>query len=221
MPVSGSAEIALDTLPPFREYHLIDIDRLKVAQLERIAGERPDVTIHQGDCNTVLLESVLPRIRYEDYRRGLCILDPYGLHLQWSTVEAIGKMKSIEVFLNFPVMDMNRNALRKKPTEITESQARRMNAFWGDSSWRELFYQPSLQVDLWGNQPDIKSTDNERVAEAYRQRLREVAGFQFVPRPLAMRNSTNAILYYLFFASHTEVANGIVEQIFAKYRREG
>jgi len=32
-----------------------------------------------------------------------------------------------------------------------------------------------------------------------------------------MRNSRNAIVYYLFFASHKPVAVDIVEQIFSKY----
>ena len=33
----------------------------------------------KGDCNHILLRQVLPRARYEDYRRALCLLDPYGL----------------------------------------------------------------------------------------------------------------------------------------------
>lgn len=219
--VPGSAEIALATDPPFQEYHLIDIDDLKVAQLERIAGGRPDVTIHHGDCNVVLVERVLPRILYEGYRRGLCILDPYGLHLRWTTVQAIGQMRSVEVFLNFPIMDMNRNALRRDPTGIEPVQAQRMTEFWGDESWQKQFYQRAPQLDLWGEQRDAKSVGNERVAAAYRQRLRDIAGFRHVPPPLPMRNSSNAILYYLFFASHKAVAGDIVEQIFDKYRAGG
>jgi three-Cys-motif partner protein len=73
-------------------------------------------------------------------------------------------------------------------------------------------------MDLFGNQPEGKAATNEMVAESYRQRLHEVAGFKFVPVPLPMRNSTNAVVYYLFFASHKAVAGDIVEQIFAKYR---
>jgi three-Cys-motif partner protein len=152
---------------------------------------------------------------------GCASLDPYGLQLQWATVQAIGEMRSVEVFLNFPIMDMNRNALLRNPTKIVATQAQRMTDFWGDESWRSLFYQTAPQLDLWGQQHDAKAVDNQRVADAYRNRLRDVAGFTFVPPPLAMRNSSNAILYYLFFASHKAVASGIVEQIFDKYRRRG
>jgi three-Cys-motif partner protein len=128
--VPGTPEIALTLQPPFREYHLIDIDDVKVAQLERIAENRHDVTIHRGDCNTILVNDVLPAIRYEHYRRGLCILDPYGLHLAWETVAAVAAARSTEIFLNFPMMDINRNALRRDPERIEAEQARRMTRFW-------------------------------------------------------------------------------------------
>ena len=109
--VPGSPVNALHVRPPFREYHLIDLDRNKVGSLRQIMGERSDVQIYEGDCNPILLSQVFPRVRFEDYRRGLCLLDPYGLHLQWEVIAAAGQMRSIDIFLNFPVADMNRNVL--------------------------------------------------------------------------------------------------------------
>ena len=51
-----------------------------------------------------------------------------------------------------------------------------------------------------------EKVDNETVAEAFRRRLRDAAGFRYVPVPLPMRNSKNAVVYYLFFASRKPVA---------------
>ncbi len=99
--VLGSPANALLVNPPFREYHFIDLDEQKVESLERLAGTREDVSIHHGDCNRVLLNEVLPRAKYESYRRALCVLDPYGLHLDWEVIFTIGKMQSVEIFLNF------------------------------------------------------------------------------------------------------------------------
>jgi hypothetical protein len=76
-----------------------------------------------------------------------------------------------------------------------------------------------VQRDLFKERLD-KATNTE-VAEAFRERLREAAGFRNVPEPLAMRNSQGAIVYYLFFASQKAVANDIVEQVFKKYRSRG
>jgi hypothetical protein len=54
--------------------------------------------------------------------------------------------------------------------------------------------------------------------KAFQKRLQTVAGFEFVPHPLPMRNSTNAVVYYLFFASQKPVAKKIIEDIFQKHR---
>ena len=58
----------------------------------------------------------------------------------------------------------------------------------------------------------------EAIVGAFRKRLQEVAGFRVVPEPLPMRNSTNAVVYYLFFASQKPVADKIITAIFDKYR---
>jgi three-Cys-motif partner protein len=216
--VPGSTEIALATDPPFRHYYFVDIDDLKYARLEQLAEHRTDVTVFHGDCNTILVNNVLSQVRWEQFRRGLCILDPYGLHPNWSTVAAAAAAKTVEVFINFPTMDMNRNVLWRDPARIDQGQAERMTQFWGDESWRTLFYAARPQLNLWGEQREAKAATNEAVADAYRKRLQQVAGFAYVPEPLSMRNSTNAILYYLFFASHKAVAGDVVEQIFDTYR---
>ena len=60
----------------------------------------------------------------------------------------------------------------------------------------------------------------ERI-EAFRQRLKKVAGFSYVPQPMPMRNSKGAVVYYLFFASQKPVAADIVNDIFNKYKNRG
>ncbi len=92
--VLGSPLNALLVDPPFKEYHLIDIERDKAASLREIVGARSDVSIYEGDCNTILLTDVLPQAKYEDYKRALCLLDPYGLHLNWELIQTTGQMKS-------------------------------------------------------------------------------------------------------------------------------
>lgn len=214
--VAGSPLNALSVRPPFREYHLIDIEPEKAENLKKLIGRRSDVFIYPGDCNRILLENVFPRVKYEDYRRGLCILDPYGLHLNWSVIFRAGQMKTFDMFLNFPVADMNRNVLWRNPEKVDASQVARMTAFWGDASWRGIAYQTT--GNLFGYP---EKEPNEVVAEAFRQRLKRVAGFERVPDPMPMKNSSGAVVYYLFFASQVDTAEKIVLDIFGKYRRHG
>lgn len=213
--VPGSPLNALHVEPPFHELHLIDLDGAKIDNLREIVGDRGNVFFYQEDCNLTLLEKVFPRVRYEDYRRGLCLLDPYGLNLNWEVLAKAGEMKTIEIFLNFPIMDMNRNALWSNATGVAQEDAERMTAFWGDTSWRDEVYVQ--QPGLFGGEDWLKSGGNEEIVRAFRKRLQDVAGFTEVPQPIPMRNSRNATVYYLFFASHNKIGGKIAGDILRKY----
>jgi three-Cys-motif partner protein len=121
------------------------------------------------------------------------------------------------MFLNFPVMDMNRNAIWRDPDRVPADGIERMTRFWGDNTWKAAAYAEHPQGNLFGI-PDIIKQPNDAIVAAFRERLQSLAGFEFVPEPLPMRNSNNAVVYYLFFASQKPVAKKIIEDIFAKHR---
>ncbi len=216
-PVPGSPLNALDVEPPFSGYHFIDLNHDKAELLREVTSDCDNVTVHEGDCNGILLDQVFPSINRAAYRRALCLLDPYGLHLDWEVVYAAGHSLAIEVFLNFPVFDMNRNVLWHASDKVAPAQVARMNAFWGDESWREAAY--SKTMGLFDTIEDKLS--NEVIAQAYCERLKEVGGFQYVPKPIPMRNTKGAIVYYLFFAGPNRTGAKIVQDIFNKYENWG
>ena len=218
--VPGSPLNALNIEPPFKEFFLIDLDGDKVEHLRGLVDGRSGVHVFCGNCNEVLLDEVFPSVRYEQYRRGLCLLDPYGLHLDWEVLAEAGRMGTIDLFLNFPIMDMNRDALWRHPEGVAEDDLARMTSFWGDESWRQVAYRESSQLDLFGS-PGVEKACNDEVAEAFRVRLKKVGRFKNVPKPMPMRNSKGIVVYYLFFASQKDVAGRIVESIFKKYARRG
>jgi three-Cys-motif partner protein len=212
--VLGSPLNALLVRPAFREHYLIDLDGDKIDGLREIVGERPDVHLHHGDCNKVLLEEVFPKVHFKDYKRGLCLLDPYKLTLQWKVIQEAGSMRSLDVFLNFPIHDINRTVLFHRPEKVSPANIARMNPYWGDQSWEDVAYDKNL--DLFG-QSDVEKVSNPRFAEAFRQRLKKVAGFAKVPDPLPMRNKKRSVVYYLFFASQKGTAENIVKYIFDNF----
>jgi three-Cys-motif partner protein len=177
--------------------------------------------VHAGDCNEVLLREVFPRARYEDRKRALCLLDPYNIDLQWNVIATAGQLKSIEVFVNFMVMDMNMNVLLRNPLKADQAQVARMDRFWGDRSWQQVAYETSPQRSLFGDPEQVKVEDaNEKISQAYRRRLIEIAGFACAPNPLRFVNSLGFTIYYLFFASPNQTGKKIVEHIFEKHRRK-
>lgn len=215
--VAGSPVNAMGIRPPFSELHFIDLDGTRTTELKRLAANDSRVTVYQGDCNDVLLKDVFPRCSYADYRRALCLLDPYRLNVDWTVLQTAGVMKSIEIFYNFMIMDANMNVLMRNPEKALPDQAARMDAVWGDGSWRAAAYR--IRQDLFGDVTEKVS--NEEIAEAFRRRLQGVAGFAYVPAPLPMRNSKGAVVYYLYFASPDKTGGKIVTDIFDHYRDRG
>ncbi len=215
--IEGSPARALRIIPPFDGYCFIDLDADKTEYLRSVCGKRSDIDIHTGDANAYLTQTVLPTIQYKKFTRALCLLDPYGLHLDWEVILRAGQSQAVDMFLNFPVMDMNRNAIWRHPERVPQEGIERMNKFWGDDSWRSAAYVESKQQSLFF-EPDKVKQSNDAIVAAFRERLKKVAGFGFVPEPLPMRNSRNAVVYYLFLASPKAVAEKIITDIFNKHR---
>jgi three-Cys-motif partner protein len=146
-------------------------------------------------------------------------MDPFGMDLEWSTVERIAETSALEIFLNFPVMALNRAAQPNAPHTLTNSQIERMNRFWGSNDWRDDIYEE--QPTLFGNSVEIKisRTTGQRLGELFKQRLHKA--FPCVSEPLVMTNSKNAPLYCLMLAGYKEKGQKIVEDIFKRYKRLG
>lgn len=217
--IKGSPLEAFDARPPFSEFYLVDLEGTRADALRSLATGRVDTQVYHGDCNKVLLEKVFPAVSRDRLKRALCILDPYGLHLDWEVMDAAAKTGQIEIFLNFPVADMHRNVFWRNPAGVDPRDIERMNRFWGDDSWNATVYttKPTLFEDV-----TVKEADSTRaIAKAFQHRLKEKAGFRFVPEPAPMCNSKGAVVYYLFFASPNKTADKIVSDILNKHRREG
>jgi three-Cys-motif partner protein len=216
--ISGSPLNALNIPNKFSLYYFIDIDLEKIARLKELVANRTEIikTLN-GDANQILQQEILPDFQYNSFKRALCILDPYGIDIEWATIHACAEARTMDIFLNFPLMDINRNGALKKLETNDPSQGSRLTRIWGDESWKDLAYteQPRLF-----NDPILvkKSKGNEILKNGFIDRLKNVAGYKFVPEPALMRNSVGGPLYYLFFASHQPVAQDIVEDIFAKHR---
>ncbi len=214
--VPGTPAQVLSVTPAFNEYHFIELNPLKSDYLSQQYGQRSNVFVYTDDCNKVLINKVFPRVKYEDYKRGLCLLDPYGLHLNWEVIKTAGQMKSIEIFLNFPISDMKRNVIWDDPAGVRDADITRMNAFWGDESWREDTY--TTEDNLFGFR---EKRNNRNIAEIFRERLKDEAGFSYVSAPFPMKNSNKATIYYLFFASQKKVAQNIASYILNKFSQKG
>jgi three-Cys-motif partner protein len=218
--IDGSPRVALTIEHPFHSYTFIEKTPWRIQRLCELKDEFPDrdIRIREGDCNRIITTKLTPYIRYERFNRGLIFLDPFSMEAEWTTIEKIAKTRALEIFLNFPVMALNRTVLRNDPNKLTEAQIERMNRFWGSTEWRGDVYE---QVPtLFGTvEMKIRRTTGRRLGRLFKERLEQV--FPHVTDPLVMTNSKNAPLYCLILAGHNQTGVEIVRKIFARYERLG
>jgi len=210
---AGSPIIALDIKPAFHEYHFIERDESRARMLRQHVGARG--TVYTGDCNDLLLNCALPLCRWREHRRGFWLLDAYGMDYDWRVIAAAGAEKGVEILLNWPIHDINRNAAWRNPSKLDDARLERMRRFWGDDSWRDVAYVK--QFGLFGGEPTERKLPYTRIVEAYRDRLKNAVGFPFVPDPLLVRGDERQPLYYLVFASHNSTGEKIARDVFRRH----
>ena len=114
---------------------------------------------------------MLPTIQYKNFNRALCLLDPYGLDLDWDVILQAGQSEAVDMFLNFPVMDMNRNAIWRYPDKAPAGGVDRMNKFWGDEFVATAAYAEARQGSFFG--PELVKQGNEQIVAAFRQSVEQ------------------------------------------------
>ncbi|CAN5577453.1 three-Cys-motif partner protein TcmP [soil metagenome] len=214
--VPGSATRALSKSPGFSEYYFIDTDEDRIRGLGRLAEDKSNVSLFHDDANEVLRRIVIPRLNEDSSCRGFVWLDPYSLELTWDVVQRLGNTRRADVAINFPIMDILRNPLRRNYSDVTASQAARMTAWWGDNSWIEQFFSLSPKIDLWGDRASVRMPSHKEIAAAYRDRLLRIGGYQYATDPHPITNSKNGPLYYLLLASNNSTAVKVMNDIFKR-----
>jgi len=220
--IDGSPLVALNNNPAFDSFIFIDRDKKRFQEcVQPLMTEFPSARIEPlfGDCNDVILHSVLPRFSGRDCpERGFIFLDPYGLQLRWDTVEAIAKSGVFDILVNFSVMGIYRQ-LGELPPEGAHRE--RITAVIGDDSWFNEAYPRNQQLSFLDDPRLTVKRRNEglaqRLAECYRRRLGEC--FEHVSRAIMMYGPTGSPLYALILASHAKIAKKRMEEIFARQER--
>lgn len=223
--IEGSPAIALKVEPAFWSYHFVEVSPERVELLKRLRGEFPgkSMKIYRKDANLVLREEIVTWLEEsEKLIRAFIFLDPYGLQVQWKTIESLGSLKGnaqVDIFVNFPLMGVHRAALPTK-RRPSESQMVLLKKVIGDAKVKQVIDEVYAEhLTLF---PDIRGIEKlklgaEWLAGIYRCRLTSI--FEYVSDAVIMRNSKNAPLYVLTLASHRQVAVNIMNDIFKKYER--
>lgn len=202
--LDGSARLALKTVPRFDRYLFIEKSASRCAQLEELKAEFPDladdVDIRQGDANTEIRTLCN---RSWDAHRAVLFLDPYGMQVEWRTIEAIAATRAIDLWILFP-LGIGVNRLLTKSGDILDSWRRRLDILLGTESWYDEFYKVEKTPTLFGTDEEhvVKAT-TETIGRYFVERLKSLFP-GVVEEPGVLRNSSNCPLYLFCFAAGNE-----------------
>lgn len=201
--ITGSATRALQLATPFAEYHFIDRSATSVEALKAIAasiqpGFEQRVHTHAEDVNAALPRIVNSLNNRTD--RAVVFVDPFGMQLDWSTVQAVAAKPIVDFWYLVPIgIAVNRLAT-KNADRMSEAWGKRLDAFLGTSTWRTEWYAPSPQPDLFVTAPTMERQVNiDKIEEFFHKRLGE-AFHRVAPNKLQLGASPSKPLYTLMFA---------------------
>lgn len=200
--LKGSARIALEVEPPFKEYIFIERDPDYAKKLFSLRDEflprRGKINIINSDANAYLQKWV----RSTNWRmtRAVVFLDPYGMSVEWKTIQALGQTRSVDLWILFPLgVAVNRLLTRAGPPSGTWAEA--LTRIFGTDEWKDVFYKKEKQLTLFGEEETYqKQADFKTIGEFFNARLKTVFA-DVAPNPLPLTNSRNNPLYLLCFAA--------------------
>ena len=200
--LQGSARIALECKPSFHKYIFIEKKAKKLEELQNnLMKEFPEkeksIIFSQGDANTIIQD-----LCEKDWRkhRAVLFLDPFGMQVAWSTIEAVARTKAIDLWILFP-LGVAVNRMLPQNGQINETWKRKIDEIFGSDDWYDRFYKMTPQTTLFGRTTQVKkAADFTIIMDYFVNRLKTV--FQHVAEnPLPLYNSKKIPLYALFFAA--------------------
>lgn len=216
--LDGSAKIALKVEPPFHRFIFIENDDAKVQELERLKAEFPPqasaIDIRAGDANKTIQDICTNWDNRET--RGVLFLDPFGMQVDWATIDAVAKTRCIDTWILFPFA-ANR-LMTKSPNDIPQSWRARLEKLFGTSDWEQRFYKKHTLRDIFDGDMTVvqKALTLEGLGAYYGERLRTV--FPVVaPNPRILCSESNRPLFQLFFAAANPGKGGAIALNIAKH----
>ncbi len=198
----GSARIALEIDPSFDRYVFVERDKRRIGDLEALRDSFPSkasqIRIENDDAN-----SLLKRWCAEtdwNQNRAVVFLDPYGMQVEWATVEAVARTQAIDFWILFPLgMAINRLLTRDEPPPDDWGEA--LTRAFGTNSWREAFYSKTQETTLFGiEESERKNATLNAIGAFFIKRLKSVfAGV--AENSLSLKNSTGSPIFLLCFAA--------------------
>ena len=225
--IDGSARRALAADPGFHKYCFIELLPKKLAALRALGADHPGKTIEviPSDANAAL-KALCAQYRWQK-ERAVLFLDPFGMHVEWATLQAIANTGAIDVWYLFPYAGLYRQAANNADALDAGKEAS-LTRVLGTDEWRQALYVQKRQTDLFGGDDgDERSADLRKILDFVSKRLKGLFPAVTAPKVLyqggGSKNPSGAPLFALYFAASnpnpkafglaTKIAKDILETL--------
>ena len=202
---AGSAKMALGLASPFDNYLFIEKAKARVNALRAVVErDHPELLarceFQHGDANHALKPWCSQRNWTKE--RAVVFLDPYGMQVEWSTIQSLAATRAVDLWYLFP-LGVGVARLLRHDGAITEGWQKRLDVVFGTTEWRGEFYQAQGTSDLFGGPEAVeRDASIDKIKAFVEKRLRTC--FPAVASGRVLRNSKASPLYLLCFAAANE-----------------
>lgn len=208
----------------FDYYYFVDKNEKSLRVLrERLTSLFPNkahcMAFKPGDANERILELVNYATKHPKCA-ALVLLDPFGMQLDWRTIQVLKDIKHIDLWILVPSgVIINRLLTRSGKIMCPE----RMEKSFGlpIDEIQSYFYKQVTEQSFFGEITRQQKRDNtiNRIAQLYLDLLgKEFA--HVIKEPLVLINSTNCPIFHFVFASHNQTGVKIASEIVGKKTRK-
>lgn len=195
----GSAQIAIDVVPPFDRLTFIDSDPKHCEALRALRSnyETRTIEVLEEDANNAIRK--LFRSDRWPSTRAVMFLDPYGMSVNWETLEVIRATGVVDVWYLVSLSGLFRQAARKG-SAVDETKRAALTRMVGTGEWETAWYQRTKKADLLGDVDEEYSrvADVDAMETWFWKRLGSL--FPKVLKPLRLRDARGIPQFALFFA---------------------
>lgn len=222
----GAAErvvrIEGDGMRSFDHYYFVDKseDNCRTLQ-EKLASYETTGKKHYlpKDANDAV-KMLASTLRNYGNCKALAFLDPFGMQINWSSIEAL-KGLSVDLWILVPTgVIINRLLERKIDQQKGLAHAGKLQTFFGmsEAEIKSFFYTEKQVPTLFGDDETvITKAENSirKIAQLYVERLKSI--FPFVTEdPMVLYNNHNVPIFHLVFAAKNKTAMKIAQDIIKK-----
>lgn len=221
----GSVKRILSMQAPFHFdfYYFIEKEQVnydKICQFKETITNIPSnsIIVRKDDCNNQLKKLAGALLKDKKYK-ALIFLDPFGLQIEWSSIELL-KGTGSDIWILLPSGVAINRLIPKDYTKFQNEGRKSLEALFGMNKEEiaNLFYHKHQSKGIFGlNESTLKVDDSiNKIVALYSNKLKNI--WTYVSNPLVLKNSKGAPIFHFIFASNNEAGLKIADYIVKEAR---